>query len=312
MEQFLSDGLWEEIRRRTKAARRIHAAIAYVHEVSHMALGPGDVLVCDASRAAIAGGQTSVTALKALAKKKVSLHSIAGLHAKLLVADDSVFIGSGNASRNSINANLIEAGLRSTSPTIVAGALAFIHGLVASREAIALTSARLRVLAKIKVTRRPFVARRLPRGKGPMHVAQSQYWIVNVVELADKEADREAATVKRASKRLREEFGVTDPAWIRWDGTARIRRELRGGSRIIVINKPKARALPNEVSPPSAVLRREESAVRSSTLFFYDPDLSTPMKSIDWKTFKALVRRSGLRRKITSNSVVEINGTVMA
>jgi hypothetical protein len=311
MEQFLSEGLWEEIRRVTKSSRRVYAAIAYIHEVSHMMLSPGDVLVCDASYAAVAGGQTSVTALKSLARKNVKLYSVAGLHAKVLVADDTVFIGSGNASRNSIHESLIEAGLRSSSPTILAGALAFIHKLVDSPEASELTRSRLRTLSKIKVTRRSMAARRMPARKGRLRIAKSRFWIANVVELKDKEAAREAVAVKRASKRIKEEFGVTDPAWVRWDGKDRIRRELQAGSRIIVLHKPKDRALPDEVFPPSAILRREESTNGSSTLFFYDPELSTPMKSIGWKTFKALVRKSGLRRTITSNSVVEISGTVM-
>ena len=124
---------------------------AYVHDTSHLLLGRGDVLVCDASQAAIAGGQTSAAALKLLAKKKVLLYSLPGLHAKVVVADDIAFVGSGNASRNSIGAYLIEAGLRSSSPTTLAGALAFIHQLLQSPQVTAMTSARLRALGKIKV-----------------------------------------------------------------------------------------------------------------------------------------------------------------
>jgi hypothetical protein len=311
MEHFLSGGLWKAIRQATNAARRVHAAIAYVHDVSHLRLREGDVLVCDASGAAVGGGQTSVLALKALSKKKVRLYSIAGLHAKVLVADETVFIGSANASLNSIEERLVEAGLRSLSPTVLAGALAFIHQLLESPEVTLLTPARLRALAKIRVKRRPISDRQLPKRKGQSIVTDSAAWIISVEDLTAKEAAGDAAVVKRATKKIIEEFGVSDPSWIRWDGSNRIRRELHGGSRIIVLHRTKGRALPYEITPPSALLRREESDDGVSTLFFYDPELSTPKTYTHWKTFKTLISKSGLRRKIYADSVVEISSNVM-
>jgi hypothetical protein len=69
--------------------------------------------------------------------------------------------------------------------------------------------------------------------------------------------------------------------------------------------------MPDTVFPSSTVLRREEPSEGSSVLFFYDRDLSIPIESIDWKTSKALVPKSGLSRRITTNSVIEISGAVM-
>jgi len=75
--------------------------------------GDGDVLVCDASDAAIKGRLTSVAALKNYRRRGVELFSIDGLHAKVIASPTSAWVGSANASNNSEN-ELVEAAVRVT------------------------------------------------------------------------------------------------------------------------------------------------------------------------------------------------------
>jgi phosphatidylserine/phosphatidylglycerophosphate/cardiolipin synthase-like enzyme len=68
------------------------------------------VLVVDASKRAIACGETDAGLLRLLWKKEVHLYHCAGLHAKVLLLDDMAVISSGNMSSSSAD-GLVEVGL---------------------------------------------------------------------------------------------------------------------------------------------------------------------------------------------------------
>lgn len=76
-----------------------------------MPLRKGDMLVCDASPAAIKRRLTSTKALRQYDRNGVAVFSLAGLHAKVIAAKGFAWVGSTNASENSRD-NLIEASVR--------------------------------------------------------------------------------------------------------------------------------------------------------------------------------------------------------
>lgn len=76
-----------------------------------MPLRKGDMLVCDASPAAIKRRLTSTKALRQYDRMGVSVFSLAGLHAKVIATKSFAWVGSTNASDNSRD-NLIEASVR--------------------------------------------------------------------------------------------------------------------------------------------------------------------------------------------------------
>jgi len=114
---FAAPDPWNRIGRdlENPSRRRVMAAVAYVgvDAPSVMALRIGDVLVCDASTAAIRAGTTSASALKTFQRRGVEIFSVEALHAKVIAGSRWVWIGSANASANSRD-DLIEASVRVT------------------------------------------------------------------------------------------------------------------------------------------------------------------------------------------------------
>jgi hypothetical protein len=82
---------------------RVYAAVGYLGKdaPSVLPLKSGDVLVCDASDAAVKSGGTHPDALDLYLRRAVVVYSYAGLHAKVIILPKRVFIGSANASLHS-------------------------------------------------------------------------------------------------------------------------------------------------------------------------------------------------------------------
>jgi len=108
-------GPWAHIRRDLVRRGRppVVAVVGYVGGAAPevMPLRKGDILVCDASPAAIKRRLTSTMALRQYDRIGVSVFSLAGLHAKVIAAKGFAWVGSTNASENSRD-NLIEASVR--------------------------------------------------------------------------------------------------------------------------------------------------------------------------------------------------------
>src|SRR5690349_18499265 len=132
---WYGDLLWKAIAARAKNAKRIKAAIAYVTDVSALRMKSGDVLVVDASDAAIASGQTSANTLDRLCNKGVQLFNHVGLHSKVIIADSVVFASSANLSASS-KSKLLEAGIETDNPSVVSGAVGLIQRLAEARNQI--------------------------------------------------------------------------------------------------------------------------------------------------------------------------------
>lgn len=109
--------------------RSILAAVAYVSCTDGLSLTEGDVLVCNASEKSALAGATRRDTLKRLVRKGVKVWSNANLHAKVVIAEDMVLVGSANWSVNS-EANLLEASIFSEDQKVVAAAKAYVNGLI--------------------------------------------------------------------------------------------------------------------------------------------------------------------------------------
>jgi len=98
MTTLLSENLWPYFRNLTHNSATKRAAIAYVTTDEYIQFGAGEVLVVDASDAAIAAGQTDAAVLERALDRGARLFSYQHLHAKVLVFDGSSSIGSANMS----------------------------------------------------------------------------------------------------------------------------------------------------------------------------------------------------------------------
>lgn len=108
-------GPWPAIRRELERQNRrpVVAVVAYIGKGAPdiMPLRAGDTLVCDASETAVRSRMTSAAALATYRRRGVELFSVEGLHAKVIAAPTSAWIGSANASDHSQD-HLIEASIR--------------------------------------------------------------------------------------------------------------------------------------------------------------------------------------------------------
>jgi hypothetical protein len=122
--------LWREIRARTKAARRIYAAIAYLgtNASSVLHLKKGDTLVVDMSLRTVRAGATNPSEVKKLLKKGVGVYTRANLHAKVIAADRYLITSSANASVSSFK-RLDEAGCITSDRVAVERAREFIESV---------------------------------------------------------------------------------------------------------------------------------------------------------------------------------------
>ncbi len=122
--------LWREIQAKTKAARRIHAAIAYLGTTasSPLHLSKGDTLVVDMSLRTVRAGATNPSEVRKLIKKGVRVYTRPSLHAKVIVADRFLIVSSANASVSSLT-RLDEAGCMTSDRVAVERAREFVESV---------------------------------------------------------------------------------------------------------------------------------------------------------------------------------------
>lgn len=109
MHQLLSASLWDNIRQHVTEGRATRAAIAYIGKDAPriLPLGAGDSIIVDGSDRALRAGVTHPDAVKRWMRHGVVVHSLPGLHAKVLLVqgDQSLaVVGSANVSAHSRDA----------------------------------------------------------------------------------------------------------------------------------------------------------------------------------------------------------------
>ncbi|MFF1946846.1 phospholipase D family protein [Rhodococcus qingshengii] len=120
---------WPHITRAIRGQSPRYAAIAYLGHLAPelLPLRAGDLLIVNASTAAIRGHATSPAVLAYYLNRGVRILSSPTLHAKVIVTDRRAVIGSANASENSTLTN--EAVIITDDPKVVADSLAFIKSI---------------------------------------------------------------------------------------------------------------------------------------------------------------------------------------
>jgi hypothetical protein len=138
--------------KKTRKSQQIFAAIAYVglDATKIMPLRRGDVLVCNASDAAIKQGSTSAIALEKLLRRGVKIFNEPNLHGKVVVFPMKAFVGSANVSRRSEDV-LLEAVVETAAPRVIASARNFVKRH--AREMAQLDRENIQKMRNIKVKR---------------------------------------------------------------------------------------------------------------------------------------------------------------
>jgi len=197
-------GPWPAIRRDLDRPNRrsVVAAVAYIGRDAPrvMPLRSGDVLVCDASDAAVKGRLTSVAALRSFRRRGVLLFSVEGLHAKVIASATAAWVGSANASDNSEN-ELVEAAVRVTGHQAKA-VYRWANSL--ATEDCEINSAELNRLAGLKLSPlRPGPRRTVPPQVQPPTAPRLILWSLDAEMTKSQQAaiDRERPVAKREARR---------------------------------------------------------------------------------------------------------------
>jgi hypothetical protein len=293
MERIITNNVWTQVTRLLKKRENRIAAIAYVSKGTPLSFGDGDVLVCDASDAAIKSGETDAITLKKFLNGGAELYSCPNLHAKILISGNSVVIGSANLSTSSEH-YLLEASLISTRSQIRSQVSALIHNIV--KVSIRIDDAFISHIISLPVTKRfrPFASRRKPKVKE----IGNRYWIVNTRPL-DNYPEYEEEYVEQGEEEARNVLkdSEADVNWIRLTGNGRFRRLAKPGDTVVEITKYKRKAT---VSAPRSILVRQHH--KKWTRFY----LGEPDVEMSWTNFEADLKKVGLR-KIKKTSVRELS-----
>lgn len=144
------DDVWKQIVRLAASSERKMAAVAYVSSDLVVKFSRNDVLVTDASDEVVAAGLTSGRVIQRAKERGARIVSVARLHAKAMLFDSTLVLGSANLSVNS-QRSLIEAAIVTDSREYVTSAKKLIKRL--SEEGSLLDDARIAHLLDIEVKR---------------------------------------------------------------------------------------------------------------------------------------------------------------
>ncbi len=299
MNKIVSKGLWSEIAKLAKRASSRKAAIAYVTK-DFLALRKGDLLVVDASPAAIGAGETSALLLKMLFRRGVKIVSCPGLHSKVVSFGNMVAIGSANMSDSSAN-NLIEVMCISDNQVLISGVQSIIHQL--AEKGTVQTAKAIAVLLQIKVRSGRF-SRSSSSRRIEIESLGNKTWMLGVHELKDGAFEAEAGIAAAGETRAEKikKLKTSSISWIRWSGKDRVRKELKSGDSVIEIWRPLGRKQPTYVYRNSVVLSRQEE--KSCCRIYIEEQPRFERDKLSWNAFGRMLKKIGFPRTPGPNSRV--------
>jgi len=297
MDELLSDNLWPMIKTLAKTSSAIRAAVAYVTSEKYLKFGNGDILITDASKRAIASGQTDARLLAGAFKRGAKLYSHPGLHSKILLLGGTVVIGSANLSESSAS-TMVEAAWVTDNPAAVGMATSFINQL--TNQAISIDQGFLDKIQKIKVTPQP---RFKGKGAKPKQVIIPKHrtWVVGVHELKkDYPDEQEFIESGTAAAEAKVTKSSSEVSWIRWTGTTRFRTEAKEGDAVIQMWSAHGSKTPSAVYRHAPILHRQDED--TCTRFFVEDFADCQDTSITWSKLKKLMKKLDMPGKIGPTS----------
>lgn len=245
-----------------KAKARMYC-VAYVTQSPSGLFHAGDVLVCDASRKAVACGETNPKFLISLIEKGVQVYSCEALHAKCAVWDSVVLLGSANISESSAS-RLVEISVLQDNQSLADQVSFFIMHLVNDGLAEKLDIGALRKLARVwAAERKPWqggLSRRKPP-QTPRKAHKGHFCRFVTVRCRDNGvrgiSDEEIAASEDKASAAAETSEVSMRSRILdWYCTSEVNLsgKLRTGDSLLVLRYPSSKATRAEVVGPCTVV----------------------------------------------------------
>lgn len=274
--------LWPTVASLLKRPRhcgRNLVAVAYLGEGAArlLPLRQGDVLVCALTLANCRSGTVCPKEIRILKRRGVCVYALRDLHAKVLLLDDRVIVGSANASESS-KSDLDEAAI-STSNRLI---LARVHAWFKSR---------MHSPVGYEWLRRCEAAYRKPRfgNRHSTNGGESRMWLMGATDAEFPEEERHLyrAVDRAAARRARRKNGF-EPLLARYPRGGRMHRLLMKGDSVVVEW--------DGVRQPASVLYAKRGRSRTGgKVLYYSLELPMAARPLAWEAFRTACRRGGLR-----------------
>ncbi|MGA8613638.1 MAG: phospholipase D family protein [Xanthobacteraceae bacterium] len=282
--ELITDGIWETVTSEAKKARNpAYVAVAYFGQGASklLPLPPHSRLVVDASDRTVSSGQTSPTDLKKMQQRGTVIYSVPNLHAKIYAFDQTVIIGSANASNHSAH-NLIEAGLRTAERAVIRASRNFVRSMCLV-EVTPKTLDRLQKIyrpPKLGGSNRRSLTRRITPELPPLRLMQ-----VEVEDPPRESKQTEKIGMREARQKKRHRDYICDYFWTDYNSPQ------RRGEKIVLVTEESANHF--LVSPPAEIIHlRRWGRDRHRITFVYVEHSNMRRVSLD-----ALARRIGYGAK---------------
>jgi hypothetical protein len=293
MDKILTNNSWSTISSQIPKHSPKFAAIAYVSKNSPLEFGDGDVLICNASAAAISNGNTDARTLLTFKKNGARIFSCENLHAKVVVCGKFAIVGSSNLSKSS-EEDLLEATLITDRRQIRAQVLSLIYNLIrVSNEQDVGSISKLTELPVVKHFRQAHSMKVVATDFG------TSYWVISTVPMEVTNA--EIPFVEEGERKAIEltESKDSDVGWIRWVGKSAFRRDAKPGDVIVEISKE---GRTTSVIEPRPILYRQDHD--NWTRFYVE--LREDLQEMSWRNFERNLKKIGIQN-IVKNSTKKLS-----
>ena len=277
--------IWQTLVDQVKSARHVDAAIAYIGKggARFLPLRRGDRLVVDMSLATVKSGGTDPFEIEKLMKRSVVVFSRRNLHAKMVIADDTVLVGSANVSKNS-RETLDEAAILTKEYAAVRRAHEFF-------DRICTEPVRPKYLRECKAAYKPprGTGRRISRTGKSKRATHAKLWIVNLVDyysIPESEIERYDESERKA-RELIKDTARSKLTNFHWSHKPKMADELETGDWIIQCIKHKDKTI--TVEPPAQFLWIDHYIRNNKTgKERYVFHLETPKRgqTMNWSAFR--------------------------
>jgi len=283
-----NESLWHTLSLRVRKARRVLAAIAYFGQggAKRLPLRKGDCLVVDMSPATVRAGATDPREVEKLVKKKVRVFTRRNLHAKLVLLDRSMIVGSANISKRSEQV-LDEAAVLTDEPSAIRRAREFIDRLCTE-------PIRPDYLKKCKQMYRPprFDHLLVQGKKQQQRTAPAKLWIVNLREyvVPESELTRYEKGELSAQKRVKNKQ-QSETTSFHWPSKPKMADELQVGDWFIEVLTKKDKSV--LVYPPCQLLLVDNyvrNARPRKERWVFHVEVPKRGQTITWSKFRAYAK----------------------
>ncbi|OJW82197.1 MAG: hypothetical protein BGO69_16515 [Bacteroidetes bacterium 46-16] len=301
MEKFITGDIWKQANKIVKENENKIACIAYV-TFANLSLSNGDTLICDVSDYAIKYKQTSAQTLQNYYKKGVKIYSNSQLHAKLLLTNSVLILGSANLSKSSAN-YLTEAAIITQNDSVISQARSFCYNL--QNEALPLNKRDIERLLKLPTIETPQKPKKVSGIRRKRF--GSNYWFISVFPLSDKLYNKISGYVEPKIEEVSKQENIETHgiSFIRWRANTPFAHNIKEGDQIIMRfhNKNKTQS---HIYPPVTILKKE---TRGGFIYLYHRDNTE--NRIAWSSFATTFKKTnnkksiGVRRRMLSSEDVQ-------